>query len=136
SVKPIPAPQEQMRTLRRDPNAPVNLRLSSWCADWANADSVIPAILDGRKADAAGAPNPSFLNVEEVNRRMDKILSMPADKALAEWGKLDKLIMEKYLPAVPLGEGGTTLLRGSKVGGMQVDSILASPDYTQMYAMK
>jgi peptide/nickel transport system substrate-binding protein len=135
-VKPIPAPKEQMRALRADPNSPVNLRRTGWCADWANADSVIPAILDGRKATSSGAPNPSFLNVDEVNKEMDRILALDAKKALPEWGKLDKLIMEKYLPAVPLGEGGTTLLRGSKVGGMGVDSILASADFTQLYVMK
>lgn len=135
-VKPIPAPKEQQRALRNDPNSPVNLRRTGWCADWANADSVIPAILDGRKANSPGAPNPSFLNVDEVNKEMDRILALPAKKALPEWGKLDKLIMEKYLPAVVLGEGGTTLLRGSKVGGMAVDSILASADFTQLYALK
>ncbi|GAB3416597.1 ABC transporter substrate-binding protein [Flindersiella endophytica] len=135
-VKPIPAPKEQQRALRNDPNSPVNLRRTGWCADWANADSVIPAILDGRKATSPGAPNPSFLNVDEVNKEMDRILALPAKKALPEWGKLDKLIMEKYLPAVVLGEGGTTLLRGSKVGGMAVDSILSSADFTQLYAVK
>jgi peptide/nickel transport system substrate-binding protein len=135
-VKPIPAPKEQQRALRNDPNSPVNLRRTGWCADWANADSVIPAILDGRKATSPGAPNPSFLNVDEVNKEMDRILALPAKQALPEWGKLDKLIMEKYLPAVVLGEGGTTLLRGSKVGGMAVDSILSSADFTQLYALK
>jgi peptide/nickel transport system substrate-binding protein len=135
-VKPIPAPKEQQRALRNDPNSPVNLRRTGWCADWANADSVIPAILDGRKATSPGAPNPSFLNVDEVNKEMDRILALPAKEALPEWGKLDKLIMERYLPAVVLGEGGTTLLRGSKVGGMAVDSILSSADFTQLYALK
>lgn len=136
TVKPIPAPEASLRALRRDPKSAVNLREGRWCIDWANADSVFPAVLDGRKADDPGVPNQSFLNVEEVNKEMDRILKLPAKKATVEWGKLDKLIMEKYLPAVNLGEDATTLLRGSKVGNMHVDTMLNSPDYTQMYAMK
>lgn len=135
TVKPIPVPDASVRALANDPKSPVNLRRSGWCIDWANADSVFPAVLDGRKADDPGVPNPSFLNVDEVNKEMDRILRLPAKDAIDDWGKLDKMIMEKYLPAVNLGEDATTLLRGSKVGNMRVDTMLSAPDYTQMYAI-
>jgi peptide/nickel transport system substrate-binding protein len=101
--------------------------------DWANGDSVLPAILDGRKANLPGAPIQSFLNVEKVNREIERISSLPADEALGEWGRLDAMIMDEYLPVVPLGEGGTTVLHGSKVANVTIDSVGGMPDFTQIY---
>ncbi|HEY6740612.1 MAG TPA: ABC transporter substrate-binding protein [Actinopolymorphaceae bacterium] len=132
-VKAIPAPSSQMRKLTRNSNAPVNLRQTSWCIDWANPDSVLPAIIDGRKAMLPGGPVPSYLNVEPVTKEIDRIMGLPAQKALPEWGKLDKMIMEKYLPVIPIGQGGVSLLHGSKVRNVVVDQILSMPDYTQIW---
>ncbi|REF37136.1 ABC transporter substrate-binding protein [Thermasporomyces composti] len=135
-VKTLPAPSSLARDLSDDAIRPANLRAGSWCMDWGSGDSVLPAILDGRKADLPGAPIQSFLNVREVNEEIERISRLPADKALAEWGKLDQMIMEKYLPVVPLGEGGTTLLHGSKVANVVVDTVLGMPDYTQIYLLE
>ena len=136
TVKTMPAPGALSRELSDDSIRPANLREASWCMDWANGDSVLPAILDGKKANLPGAPVPSFLNVKTVNDEIERISSLPADKALGEWGQLDKMIMDDYLPVVPLGEGGTTLLHGSKVGNVIVDSVGGMPDYGQIYLRK
>ncbi len=134
SVKALEAPSALARDLSDDGIRPANLRTGSWCMDWGNGDSVLPAILDGKKANLPGAPIQSFLNVKAVNDEIERISELPADKALVQWGRLDAMIMDKYLPVVPLGEGGTTLLHGSKVANVIVDSVGGMPDYTQIYA--
>ncbi|MEQ7007110.1 ABC transporter substrate-binding protein [Actinopolymorpha sp. B17G11] len=136
TVKTVPAPSALARDLASDGTRPVNLRSGRWCMDWANGDAVLPAILDGRKAHLPGAPIPSFLNVDRVNAEIDRISRLSAHKALAEWGRLDAMIMDEYLPVVPLGEEGTTLLHGSKVANVIVDTVGGSPDYTQIYVLE
>ncbi|MFD2082956.1 peptide/nickel transport system substrate-binding protein [Actinopolymorpha cephalotaxi] len=133
TVKTMAAPSSLARDLSDDSIRPANLRQGSWCMDWASGDSVLPAILDGKKADLPGAPVPSFLDVSAVNDEIDRISDLPAQKALTAWGQLDKTIMEKYLPAVPLGEGGTTVLHGSRVGNVIIDSVGGMPDFSQVY---
>ena len=133
TVKTLPAPSALARDLSDDGIRPANLRQGSWCMDWGSGDSVIPAILDGKKAGLPGAPIQSFLNVKSVNDEIERISALPADKALVQWGRLDAMIMDKYLPVVPLGESGTTLLHGSKVANVVVDTVGGMPDYGQIF---
>ncbi|WP_020578366.1 ABC transporter substrate-binding protein [Actinopolymorpha alba] len=136
SVKSLAAPSSLARELSDDSIRPANLRSGSWCLDWGAGDSVLPAILDGKKANLPGAPIPSFLNVKDVNDEIERISALPAEKALDEWGQLDAMIMDEYLPVVPLGESGTTVLYGSKVSNVIIDTVGGMPDYTQIYVKK
>ncbi|HEY8455145.1 MAG TPA: ABC transporter substrate-binding protein [Actinopolymorphaceae bacterium] len=133
-AKPIPTTKEKLREQLSDPDAPVNLRVhSGWCNDWPSGSSVFPAQWDPRKNDEPGVPNPAFLDAPEIADRIDEILQMPVEKGLAEWGKLDKYIMEKYVPVIPYGADGDAVLRGSKVQNVHWDEVLGMPDFPQIY---
>ncbi|MEQ7125417.1 ABC transporter substrate-binding protein [Actinopolymorpha sp. B11F2] len=86
TVKTVPAPSALAHDLASDGIRPINLRSGSWCMDWANGDSVLPAILDGRKAHLPGAPIQSFLNVDRVNAEIDRISKLPPDKGVGRVG--------------------------------------------------
>ncbi len=132
-VKPLPTTVEKQRELLNDPKAPVNIRFSGWCLDWPSGASVFPAQWDPRKVDLPGVPNPSFLEAPEIATKIDAIAKMPVDKGLKEWGKLDKYIMEKYMPVVPTSEGGDAIMHGSKVGNVEWDEYLGMPNWTSMF---
>lgn len=133
-VRAIPRTKEERRSAENDPEAPINMRTGSgWCPDWPSGGSVFPAQWDPRKIDLPGVTNPAFLEKQELVDRIDKISAMDPEKGLAEWGKLDKYIMEKYQPVVSLGQGDVTAMVGSRVGNAHIDTSKSMPDYTGMY---
>jgi peptide/nickel transport system substrate-binding protein len=46
---------------------------------------------------------------------------------------MDKLIEEKYYPAVNTGYAGTAIIRGTKIGGMYNDNVRGMPTFQTMY---
>jgi len=135
-TRAIPMPRDQRRADMDNPNSETNIRILGWCLDWPSATTVFPAIFDGRliELNPNSAPNKSFLNEPEVNSEIDRIGSLPIEEQPAEWAKLDKMLMEKYLPVIPTHYGKTNFLHGSKVGGVVLDVYGGGPDYTKLYA--
>lgn len=133
SVKSVGVPTAKLRELLGDPAAPVNLRTQGWCADWPGGGSVFPAQWDPRNSEAPGAPNPSFINVDEVADEIDRIASLPTDEAMLAWGELDELLMKKYLPVIPLRQSAAAFLHGSNVANYRVDELLGVPDLSAVY---
>ena len=63
---------------------------------------MIPPLYDGRTIKSANNTNECYLNAPDVNAEFDRILALPAAQQGPEWSKLDKMIMTKYAPVVPL----------------------------------
>ena len=122
-----------MREARTDPDAPVNVRSSGWCSDWPTGGSWFPAQWDGSLVGLAGMPNLANFYEQEADDMQKSILDGSADEAAAGWNELDKLIEEKYYPAVNLGYAGTAIIRGSKIGGMYNDNVRGMPTFQTMY---
>lgn len=116
-----------------DPEAEVNLRQAMTCLDWPTASSAFlqswypPANQSGR------VTNPSFLEDPQLTKDIDRIAGLRTEQAAAQWGKLDRGLMEKQVPVVPLGEPKAMALFGSKVGNAHLDLVRGMPDYTSMY---
>ena len=85
--------------------------------------TVIPPTLDGRTIAPAGNMNLSYLDAPEMNARMDEI-SLVTDLAAsgAQWAALDREIMERHAPIVPLTYERSFSLTGSRVGGAFLSS--------------
>jgi peptide/nickel transport system substrate-binding protein len=100
---------------------PYDLYLSNWAADWPSAASTIPVLWDGRKlgpAASKGNSNISYFNEPEVNNLIEEASKLPAGEAGPKWAAIDKLIMEKYAPVVPIYQTKALTVYGSKVGGL------------------
>jgi hypothetical protein len=46
---------------------------------------------------------------------------------------LDEAILTKYLPLVVTSYQGVAMMHGSRIGGMQVDNLLAMPTLKDIY---
>jgi peptide/nickel transport system substrate-binding protein len=131
---PVATTAATLRDELNDPNAPVNVRSQGWCSDWPSGGSWFPAQWDGSLISDSSVTNPSFLDEPAVNEEIDRILNdLSPEEAAAAWGELDKMIMEEYYPAVITGYSGTAMIHGSKVGGMEPDTLRGMPTFKQMY---
>lgn len=130
TTKPIKVADDQEESeMNQDPDAPVNLRQTSWCADWPSGSVWIPPILS---KDYPGS-NYSHFTEPEVEKQIDEITTLPYDEQPAAWAKLEKDVMEKYYPTVPIGYTGAALLSGSRVEGMHVDEVFGNPTWKSMW---
>ena len=129
----IPSTTGVIRDAARDPDSPINVRLSGWCSDWPSGSSWFPAQWDGSLVGQEGMPNLSMFDEPEADARQREILSLPPGESDVAWGEFDKWIQETYYPAVVTGYIGTAVIRGSRVGGMHNDSVRGMPTFQTMY---
>ncbi|MEE6257028.1 ABC transporter substrate-binding protein [Plantactinospora sonchi] len=108
---------------------PYDIYLSNWAADWPSAVSTIPVLWDGRKLGPQGNSNVSYFNADDVNAEIDRISNLAAGEAGPEWAKLDQMIMEKYVPVVPIYQDNSLLVTGAKVGGLLISDQFGTPVY-------
>ena len=89
--------QRELLTTRRPRSTSA---FSGWCLDWPSGASVFPAPVAGDRAEGQLGAEP-LVPRRSGDRDQDRRDRCPVDEGLAEWGKLDKWIMEKYMPVVP-----------------------------------
>jgi peptide/nickel transport system substrate-binding protein len=94
---------------------PYDIYIGGWGADWPSGSTVIGPEFDGSAIQPTGNNGPSYLNEPDINRRIHQIELEPAAKAARDWAALDKEIMTKYAPVVPMYYARALELTGSKV---------------------
>jgi peptide/nickel transport system substrate-binding protein len=133
-MTPIASTTATIRDDRTDPKSPINVRSSGWCSDWPSGGSWFPAQWDGELVGVEGMPNPSNFKEADVDAEIDRILdTLSGEEANKAWGELDKMIEEKYYPAVVTGYSAVAALHGSKIGGMEVDNVRGMPTLQDIY---
>jgi peptide/nickel transport system substrate-binding protein len=122
---------EEYLAVDADPHAPINLRsggFGGWCADWPSGSSWIPILFGSGNIQNAG-----HFSEPSVDADIERIKGLPLEQQLVEWGKLDKRIATEYYPVVVTDYGMDALLRGSRIRGMNNDSVLGTPTFKDMY---
>lgn len=90
--------------------------ITGWCPDWPTGATFLPPIFEGDQIYPKGNQNIAQFDDKETNSRMEDIRKLKdADEANAEWGKLDKEIMQKA-PAAPLAFEENLSVVGENVG--------------------
>lgn len=131
---PIATTSTTIRDDRTKYDSPINVRSSGWCSDWPSGGSWFPAQWDGELVGVEGMPNPANFKEPDVDAEIDDILdNASVEEAPALWGELDKTIETDYYPAVVTGYSGTAALHGSRIGGMENDSVRGVPTFGQMF---
>jgi peptide/nickel transport system substrate-binding protein len=131
-VKPVETPKHNP-TARTRGNE-YDIYISNWAADWPSAASTIPVLWDGRSLGPQGNSNVSYFNSDEVNQKIDQASVLSAGEAGPKWAEIDQLIMEKYVPVVPLFQAKFTGVVGSKVGGVFLSDNLGTHVLYNAYA--
>ncbi|MGA8115640.1 MAG: ABC transporter substrate-binding protein [Actinocatenispora sp.] len=107
---------------------------SGWGSDWPSALTIIPPLFDGGTIQPQGNYNSSYTDIDDVNKRIAEVSKEDASKAAEAWMALDKELMTKYAPVVPLYYQKEYTLVGSKVGGCALGVSSGWPELTNVYA--
>lgn len=103
--------------------------IAAWGPDWPSASTVIPPLFDGRQIVPTGNQNFSQLNVDEINKEMDRISSLTdAEEAAKAWGDLDEKIMKEQAPIFPLLNDKAIFILGKNVTGGFMHAFYGQPD--------
>jgi peptide/nickel transport system substrate-binding protein len=70
--------------------------------------------------------------VEQAARR---IALLPLAEQPAAWGALDEQIQTDYFPIVAAFYQSQAMLHGSRIGGMNNDSLSAAPTWKDLYVL-
>jgi peptide/nickel transport system substrate-binding protein len=131
--KSIGVPKAKIRTYTGNQDAPVNLNKSpaGWCSDWPSGTSWFPVLF---KSDAIGLGNSiGQLKEPALDTEIDKVAAMEPNQQLTEWPKIDKEIMEKYLPLLPLYYSASDFPVGKNIGHAVNDMTQGMPEFTSIY---
>ncbi|MGC4942161.1 ABC transporter substrate-binding protein [Kribbella sp. DT2] len=132
-VKAIGVPKAQIRTLTGKQDAPVNIGKTpaGWCSDWPSGTSWFPVLF---RSDAIKLGNSvGQLQVPELDKEIDRVSALGPDEQLKEWSKLDKKILQDYLPVLPLYYTASSFPIGKNLGHVVNDPTQGLPEFTSMY---
>ncbi len=130
-VKAIGVPKAKRRELANDIHAPTNGKQGGWCSDWPAQSSWFPVMF---KSDAVELQNSfGYLQDKALDAEIDRVSALSPDEQLKEAGKLDKKILEEYLPVVPLYYSQSYSPVGSNIGHAINDMTQGLPEFTSMY---
>jgi len=98
----------------------------AWGKDFADGQTLLDLVFNGDNIMPQNNPNPSELNVPEINKAMDDaaLLTDPQDRAEA-WGEIDRMITEQA-PVIPFLWDKTPLVHSADVNG-------AANEFTAMW---
>ena len=132
TIQPVDGDQYYSSIGRRD--NPFDFYMAGWGSDWPSGVTVIPPLFDGRAIAPAGNQNFSYVNMPDINARMDSV-SKVTDLVAAgtQWAGLDREIMTEYAPIVPLTYERAFYLVGTRVGGAYLSPSHGLPGLTSLF---
>ncbi|GAA3385919.1 ABC transporter substrate-binding protein [Cryptosporangium minutisporangium] len=129
-----PVDEDQYYTVIGKKDNQFDMYMSGWGSDWPGGGTVIPPLWDGDRIVPEGNNNYSYLDDPKVNAEIDRILGLSdlteADKA---WAELDKDIMTRLAPAIPVIYDKQTTLYGSKIGGIYLSAPYGNSGLNNLY---
>ncbi|MGZ0146897.1 ABC transporter substrate-binding protein [Kribbella sp. WER1] len=132
-VHAIGVPKAKLRTFVGKQDAPVNIGKTpaGWCSDWPSGTSWFPVLF---KSDAIGLGNSvGQLSDKALDAKIDEVAAKSPEEQLKEWSKIDKDILENYLPVLPLYYTGTNSPVGKNIGHAINDPTQGLPEFTSMF---
>jgi peptide/nickel transport system substrate-binding protein len=132
-VKAIGVPKAKLRTLVGNQDAPVNIGKTpaGWCSDWPAGTSWMPVLY---KSDAIALGNSQGqLQDKKLDAEIDRVAALTPDEQVKEWSKVDKMIMQDYLPSVPLYYSASAFPVGKNIGHAVNDPTQGLPEFTSLY---
>ncbi len=133
TVKAIGVPKAKIREYTSDYSKEANVLWAprGWCSDWPSGGSWFPVLF---KTDSV-KNNQSLGQLQDaaLDKKIDAVSDLPLADQAAAWGKLDKEILETYLPLLPEYYDKTAVVMGNKVGGAVADPTMGMPLFTSLF---
>ena len=119
---------------RKNPDADINLRSSSWCFDWPSGSTLFPGQFHSTDIATSGfGQNLAAFSVRQVDERIDAIPRLLLTQQPQAWNALDREIQTKYFPVVVTGYGGVAMVRGSQVHNVRDDTGFGMPTWKDIW---
>ncbi len=106
-----------------------NLARSGWCADYFDPFDYINVNFDGRTITDTGNTNYMYFNSSKFNKQMDKAARLSGNARYALYAKLDKELMTKYAPVVPVDVANNRYLTSKRVKNYIYSNYFGYPDF-------
>lgn len=131
-VKQIAVPKANLRKLQNDQHGPVNIGKApnGWCFDWPTSSSYFPVLFTTRAIEEGNSVGQ--LQDKALDAEIDALNAKPAEEQAKEAAKLDRKILEQFLPALPLYYSYTNYPVGKNIGHAEVDPAFGMPLFTTM----
>jgi peptide/nickel transport system substrate-binding protein len=132
---PVPTTLDNLATVQADPDADINVRDGAWCADWPSGGSWFPPLLRTEELEELGqiSYNYSVFSEEDVDNRIEHILSLPVEEHAEAWDELDEYISTTYFPHFVTAYIGSVWAHGSNVNGAYSDVVLGMPTFKNIH---
>ncbi len=114
-----------------DPDAPVNLRIGGWCPDWPSGSIWFPPLFDSESQIDVGP----YFDEPEIDAEIERIAGLPIQEQPAAWGELDRSTMTDYYPVIVTRYQAVPTLHGSRIGGVNVDSVYEMPTWKDIHVV-
>jgi peptide/nickel transport system substrate-binding protein len=114
----------------------LGLAVNGWGADWNDGFGFLSQIVDSRVIRETGGSSNTSVRIPEVDKMLDAaLLELDTDKRNADWGAIDKRVMEEAV-IYPGVYAKSLLLRPKKATNVFVSDAYGMYDYLAMGAQK
>jgi peptide/nickel transport system substrate-binding protein len=132
--RPLPAPVKPFPG-QTPANQPVDLRTTTLCGAWPSGGEWLEPAYRPTHPDRTG---PLFANTEafsmpSVDHLMRLIERLPFDQVAEAWNRLDHQVLVRHQPIVPLWYAGVAMAHGSRIEGMQDDTVHGMPTWGRIW---
>ncbi len=133
TVRAHPVPGYKLRGRNASPKAKVNLLRSpaAWCADWPTGSSWFPELYTS--GAVTRGTSMGRLHSKALDAEIERIAGIPPADQLPEWARLDRTVLNSYLPVLPFHSMRAAFVVGRNIGHPVADPTEGMPDFTSMY---
>jgi peptide/nickel transport system substrate-binding protein len=109
-----------------------NIAHSGWCADYFDPFDFINVNFDGRSIQSTGNVDYMYFNNSKFNSLMDSAASKSGSARVKAYAALDKTLMTKYVPLVPLYVPNSRFLTSSRTKNYIYSNYFGYPDFNAL----
>jgi peptide/nickel transport system substrate-binding protein len=133
---PRPARAPSMLFPEQTPaNLPVDLRTTTRCGAWPSGEQWLDWAYRPTQPDRTGQlfDNTEAFSRPIVLREFQGVERLPLDQQGQAWNRLDRRVLHRWQPIVPLWYAGVAMAHGSRIEGMVDDTVRGMPAWSQIW---
>jgi peptide/nickel transport system substrate-binding protein len=131
-VKQVGVPGSKIRKLRGDQNGPVNIGKTpaGWCSDWPLPSSWFRVLFHSKAIEEGNSVGQ--LTDKALDAEIEAYEKTSLEDQVKNAAKLDRKILEQYLPALPISFSQSAFPVGSNIVNAENDPVFGMPHFSVM----